>query len=169
MKSIVKAGLAGIAASRLDRVRAARLWGAADTLLGGSEPAVYVHTPDRELHRKAVATARSQADEGEWNAAWDAGQSLSLDQVIAEADQLLDELAAAQITSSRSPGYPAGLTAREVEVLGLVAQGLTNPLVAERLFLSPRTVDAHLLRIYGKLDVPNRGAAIRFAVEQGLV
>jgi len=53
-------------------------------------------------------------------------------------------------------------------VLGLVAQGLTNPLVAERLFLSSRTVDAHLQRIYGKLDVPTRGAAIRFAVEHGL-
>ena len=49
-----------------------------------------------------------------------------------------------------------------------MAQGLTSPQVAERLFLSPRTVDAHLHRIFAKLEVPNRGAAIRFAVEHGL-
>jgi non-specific serine/threonine protein kinase len=164
-------GLAGIAASRHDLVRAARLWGAAEILLGGSEPAVYVHTPDRELHRKAVATARSQADEGGWTAAWDAGQSLPIDQTIAEVDQLVNDLAGAEaeIESARLPGYPAGLTEREVEVIGLIAQGLTNNQAAERLFLSRRTIDAHLQRVYDKLDVPNRSAAIRFAVEHGLV
>jgi DNA-binding NarL/FixJ family response regulator len=53
-------------------------------------------------------------------------------------------------------------------VLGLVARGLTSTQVAERLFLSPRTIDTHLQRIYGKLDVSNRGSAIRFAIEHGL-
>jgi non-specific serine/threonine protein kinase len=163
-------GLAGIAASGHDLVRAARLWGAADALLGGSEPAVYVHTPDREAHRRAVAAARARLDDAEWNAAWTAGQSLTLDESVAEADTLLSNLttAAEEAASAQPPRYPAGLTDREVEVLGLVAQGLTNPQVAERLFLSSRTVDAHLQRIYGKLDVPNRGAAVRFAVEHGL-
>jgi DNA-binding CsgD family transcriptional regulator len=70
--------------------------------------------------------------------------------------------------SSPAPRYPAGLTAREVEVLRLVSAGLTNPQVAERLYLSPRTIDAHLQRIYAKLDVSTRGAAVRFAVEHSL-
>ena len=75
-----------------------------------------------------------------------------------------------QRATSAAPasGYPAGLTAREAEVLGLVAKGLTNAQVAERLFISPRTVGAHLTSIHGKLGVSSRGAAVRFAVEHGL-
>jgi DNA-binding NarL/FixJ family response regulator len=60
------------------------------------------------------------------------------------------------------------LSTREAEVLRLVASGLTNPEIAERLFLSRRTVDTHLQRIYGKLDVSGRAAAARFASEHGL-
>jgi DNA-binding CsgD family transcriptional regulator len=63
---------------------------------------------------------------------------------------------------------PAGLTAREVEVLRLVAQGLTDAEVAEQLFLARRTVNTHLTSIYTKLNVSSRAAATRFAVEQGL-
>lgn len=64
--------------------------------------------------------------------------------------------------------YPAGLTAREVEVLRLVADGLTDGQVAERLFLSPRTVGRHLTSIYTKLGVSTRTAAGRFALEHHL-
>ena len=63
---------------------------------------------------------------------------------------------------------PAGLTTREVEVLGLVARGLTNAQVAQELYLSPRTVNAHLNSVYGKLGLRSRSAAVRFAVENGL-
>jgi DNA-binding CsgD family transcriptional regulator/tetratricopeptide (TPR) repeat protein len=65
--------------------------------------------------------------------------------------------------------FPAGLTQREVEVLRLVAQGMTDGAVAERLFISPRTVSQHLRSIYGKLEVSSRAAATRFAVEHCLV
>jgi DNA-binding NarL/FixJ family response regulator len=64
--------------------------------------------------------------------------------------------------------HPGGLTSREVEVLGLVAEGLTNVQVAQRLFPSPRTIDTHLSSIYHKLGVSSRSAAVRFALEQGL-
>ena len=64
--------------------------------------------------------------------------------------------------------YPAGLSAREADVLRLVAVGLSNAEVAERLYLSPRTVDTHLRSIYNKLGVSTRSAATRFAVEHGL-
>ncbi len=65
--------------------------------------------------------------------------------------------------------YPAGLTAREVEVLKLVARGLTNAQIAQELFLSPRTVNAHLNSIYHKLGVSSRTAATRLALEHGLL
>jgi DNA-binding NarL/FixJ family response regulator len=60
------------------------------------------------------------------------------------------------------------LTAREAEVLRLVAKGLTDAEVAAELVLSVRTVHAHLRSIYRKLDVGSRSAATRYAVERGL-
>ncbi len=65
--------------------------------------------------------------------------------------------------------YPAGLSEREVEVLRLVAQGLTNKQIAERLIISPNTVNVHLRSIFGKLEVTSRTAATRFAIEHHLV
>ena len=76
--------------------------------------------------------------------------------------------ASKQPSTPPAPEHPAGLTPREVEVLGLVAEGLTSAQVAHRLFLSPRTVEAHLTSIYHKLGVTSRAAAIRFALEHGL-
>ena len=72
----------------------------------------------------------------------------------------------------RLQGYDAqnlGLTEREVEVLGLLAAGLTNKEIAERLVLSHRTVQAHLYRIFSKLNVTTRSAATRTAIERHIV
>jgi DNA-binding NarL/FixJ family response regulator len=67
------------------------------------------------------------------------------------------------------PEPPAGsLSVRELEVLGLVAEGLTDAGVAERLHLSPRTVGRHLESVYRKLGVSSRMAAVRTAGELGL-
>ena len=63
----------------------------------------------------------------------------------------------------------AGLSARELDVLRLVATGLTNAEVAEKLFLSSRTVDWHLGSIYRKLGLRSRAEATRFAAEHGLL
>ncbi len=65
--------------------------------------------------------------------------------------------------------YPAGLSAREAEVLRLVAAGMTNAEVAKELFLSSRTVDWHLNSIYRKLGFSSRTEAARFAVEHNLL
>ncbi len=91
--------------------------------------------------------------------------SLGAQPALARADAIAARLAIARTPHLR---YPAGLSAREVEVLRLVADGLTNAQVAERLFLSPRTINAHLTTIYSKLAVPSRAAAIRFALDHGL-
>jgi DNA-binding NarL/FixJ family response regulator len=64
---------------------------------------------------------------------------------------------------------PDGLSERELEVLRLVAQGLTNTKIAEQLVLSPLTVNAHLRSIFNKLDVTSRTAAARVALERGWV
>jgi DNA-binding NarL/FixJ family response regulator len=67
-----------------------------------------------------------------------------------------------------APAAGLGLTSREVDVLRLIARGLTDAEVAERLSLSPRTVGSHLTSIYGKLHVQSRTAAARIALEHGL-
>ncbi len=63
---------------------------------------------------------------------------------------------------------PANLTARELEVLALVAQGLRNAEIAERLFIAQKTVDSHVSAILRKLNVPTRGHASAEAVRLGL-
>jgi len=65
------------------------------------------------------------------------------------------------------PAYEA-LTAREVEVLRLLAMGLSNSQIAERLVLSPHTVNGHIQSIYGKLGLNSRSAATRYALEHHL-
>jgi DNA-binding NarL/FixJ family response regulator len=69
--------------------------------------------------------------------------------------------------SRRSRAGPGGLTAREAEVLGLVAEGLTNRAIAERLVLSEHTVIRHVANIFAKLGVKSRAAAVAAAAELG--
>ena len=64
---------------------------------------------------------------------------------------------------------PAGLTAREIEVVALLADGLRNAEIAERLVLSPRTVDHHVTRVLAKLEVSSRQAAAAKAQRMGLL
>ena len=64
---------------------------------------------------------------------------------------------------------PAGLTTRELEVLALVAEGLRNAQIAERLIVAPRTVDHHVSAILRKLDAPTRGQAAAAAIRLGLL
>jgi DNA-binding NarL/FixJ family response regulator len=63
---------------------------------------------------------------------------------------------------------PAGLTAREVEVLGLVARGLQSKQIAQRLYITPKTVSHHIGHIYTKIGASNRVTASLYAAEQGL-
>ncbi len=68
----------------------------------------------------------------------------------------------------RAPAMPDGLTHREMEILGLIAQGLTNTEIAERLFLSNHTVKTHINRIFAKTGSRDRVAAIGYAHRHGI-
>jgi len=68
----------------------------------------------------------------------------------------------------RAAGLPAGLTAREAEVLALAASGLTTAQIAERLVISPKTADSHIQHIYAKIGCSTRGAAVLFALQHHL-
>ena len=155
-------GLAATAGAEGRIVRAALLWGAAEALLEKIE-ATYNYVPDRSLHRSQIA-ARSQIDGAAWEAAWAKGRKMSPEQAIVYA---LDHSATPETASPKI--YPAGLSAREVEVLRLVATGLSNAEVAEKLFLSSRTVDWHLSSIYRRLGLHSRTEAARFASDHGLL
>jgi len=71
------------------------------------------------------------------------------------------------LAGAEDQGGKAGLTERELEVLGLVAEGLTNDQIARDLHLSTRTIEAHLTHIYNKLNVSSRTEAALLAVRKG--
>jgi DNA-binding NarL/FixJ family response regulator len=166
-------GLAGVAGARGHVERAARLFGAVEAVRAANGD--ILDPADHMISDRNIATVRAHMDAVSFAAAWAAGRSMLLEQAIAEALEPLPQLrlptsppVAPQPTTPTS-SYPAGLTRREVEVLRLIAQGLTDAQVAERLVVSAHTVHAHLRSIYGKLDVTSRAAATRFAVEHHLV
>jgi predicted ATPase/DNA-binding CsgD family transcriptional regulator/transcriptional regulator with XRE-family HTH domain len=121
-------------------------------------------------------TARTKANLGaEEFAGLLADEPLPLERALSEVSAILAESRAAPqdrtvaVVDTKAERYPANLSKREVELLRLVALGLTNLEVAARLFLSPNTVRAHLYSIYSKIDVTSRTAAAHFAVEHSLV
>jgi DNA-binding NarL/FixJ family response regulator len=105
---------------------------------------------DQVALEHAVAATRTALGEQAFTAAWAAGRTLSASQAVS----------AAQDTFVPSVGSPRGsLTPREVEILRLVASGMTNPEIAAALFLSVRTVENHVAHILAKLGVRTRTAA----------
>ena len=87
-------------------------------------------------------------------------------------EQAVDHALLAQETSPQAEApaaYPADLSAREVEVLRLVARGMTNARIAEELYISPRTVNAHMGSVYHKIGSSTRAQAARFATEHDLL
>jgi DNA-binding NarL/FixJ family response regulator len=78
-------------------------------------------------------------------------------------------LASADAKVEARTTYPCGLTEREVEILRLLAQGLSNKEIGARLHISPRTAGNHIAHIYEKTNVASRAAAALFAVQHRLV
>ena len=165
------ASLAGVAQAQGAPVRAARLYGAAEGLRDAV--GTVIPPPERALYQQEVAHVRAQLNEATFHAAWEAGRALALEQAIAEAltavgDETTQAAAPPDSGLSRARQAPH-LTMREVEVLRIVAEGATDQEAAARLGLRPRTVTTYLTRIYAKLGVRTRTAAVRVAREQHVI
>jgi predicted ATPase/DNA-binding CsgD family transcriptional regulator/transcriptional regulator with XRE-family HTH domain len=163
--------LGGVASVYGNPVRAVQLWGAAATLRKAINAPIA--PSNRPTYERFVAATRTQVSGELFREKWTEGQRMALEQVLILACRDV----AAPVSKGHShktvgkkrTTYPVGLTSREVEILRLVAQGLTNEQVAEHLIISPRTVNTHLTSIFRKLQVTTRSAATRFALENQFV
>jgi predicted ATPase/class 3 adenylate cyclase/DNA-binding CsgD family transcriptional regulator len=138
---------------------AARVYGLADKLATTSEPP-RIGGVFQKPAAAARAEVRARLGDQVFDRAVAEGGTMTMEDLLAIPHPPAD-------APTSIPYEP--LTARELEVLRLLAQDLNNPQIAERLVVSRRTVEAHLRSIYDKLGVKSRDAAIRFALEHGLV
>jgi ATP/maltotriose-dependent transcriptional regulator MalT len=161
--------LAGLVVTEGEAAWAGHLWGAAEVLRETCRvPLPPVYQADYE---QAVAAARAQLGEQTFAAAWAEGRSMTVDQVLASrGEATIPPPHSSSTLVEKSPSiFPDGLTAREVEVLCLVAQGLSNAEIADQLIISLLTVKAHMRSLYNKLGISSRSAATRYAIEHQLV
>lgn len=175
------AALAGVYGAMGQPERAAVLFSAgqalSNTISSRLDPADLI-----EYERNLSAVQARMSPEA-WESAWAQGQAMTLIEAVAYALEGTTPAGqssegTAPLMSTRPLTMPdaalesdnlAGLSTRELEVLRLVAAGLTDNQVAEQLIISPRTVHRHLSSIYSKLGVSSRTAAVRLAAEQRLV
>jgi DNA-binding CsgD family transcriptional regulator len=155
---------------------AARLWSVAEALsvtLGLPLP-----PEERAFLARALPAVRAALGEEAFVTAWAEGQAMTPEQALAAVEYTArsSQPPAKATRSTRgthhqlpSPSATGDLTEREVEVLQLVARGLTDAQIAEALVISPRTVNAHLRSIYNKLGITSRHAATYFALEHHLI
>ncbi len=139
--------LAALAADLESWAEAARLLGAAEA---ARDATGYVRRPsEAPSHAGVIDRLRDQLGDDDLSAAWAEGRALSLEAAAAYARKRRGS------RKRPSAGW-ASLTPTELQVAHLVAEGLTNPAIAERLFISRGTVKVHLSHIFTKLSVTNR-------------
>jgi predicted ATPase/DNA-binding CsgD family transcriptional regulator len=161
-------GIAGVAGVRGEPTRAARLLGAVDALftlpVGSLLPPIgaAVDFATREV-QSALGPVRFQAT-------WTEGCALSLDRAVAEGMALAAAVArpSAAALNDHSTGPFASLTARELDVLRLLASGRSNPEIATVLVLSVKTIERHLANIYAKIGARGRVDAAAYAMRHDL-
>ncbi len=165
-------GLAEVVAVQGEPEWAARLWGTSEALReerGTPIPPVY-----RAGYEHSVAAARVQLGEKAFVAAWVEGRGMTIGQAVAAQGQaILSQPGPPELLSTSSARVPTdnpdGLTPREMDVLRLLAQGLTSAQIAEQLVIGVVTVNFHVRSIYSKLGLTSRAAATRYALEHRLV
>jgi predicted ATPase/DNA-binding NarL/FixJ family response regulator len=161
-------GLAAVAAAQGEPVRAVWFMSAAQVLresIGTPLPSVA-----QPMHEFIITSVRTQLGEQAFNAAWAEGQTMPPEHILSSLEPLPKPALTTPAASVVSlPHHHGGLTPRELEVLRLLAQGLTSAQIAEQLVISVVTVNFHVRSIYSKLGVTSRAAAARYAVEHHLV
>ena len=160
-------GLALVGRGGADPGWSARLHGAADQALADLGHALQplegrLADQDRQRLRAAIGAAAFEAE-------YAAGRTLDPAQVLAALGRTDAAAGQARTAHEAQPGMQAVLTPRELDVLRLVAQGLSNPDIAGRLYLSQHTVHRHLANILRKLGLSSRSAAAAWGVRAGLV
>lgn len=166
-------GLAGVVAVQGKPAWAVRLCGVAETLRTSISAAM---PPTAQvIYEQTMAAARAHLGEKAVAEILAEGRMMTIEQVLVggQSESLTEPFAVISqppLPQTKLPGiYPHGLTAREVEVLRLVAQGLTDGQIGKQLVISPRTVNTHLTSIYGKIGASSRSTATRYAIEQNLI
>jgi predicted ATPase/DNA-binding CsgD family transcriptional regulator len=157
-------GLGKVAALRGRHVRAARLWGAAEALREQMGMSLSQFDLAHSGYERDLAAVRSALDTASFEAAWAEGRTMSPEQVFEYA---LEEPSTHD--QSRPPSAPVGLTRRELEILGLVAGGMSNQQIADSLTISEHTVHRHVANVLGKLGVSSRTAAVAQAARLDLL
>ena len=152
--------LGGLAIERQDWLRAARLLGASETV--GENVAYVRFSPDQRAYELDCASACEKLGDAQFQHAMEDGKAMSTEDAVSYATK-------GRGSRHRPPTGWASLTPIEQQVVRLAADGLTNPEIGERLFISKRTVQAHLSRIFGKLQVSSRSELASVATRRGMV
>lgn len=103
-----------------------------------------------------------------FDAAWALGEAFSESEAISAANRFVAEALASPAPKSEAPSTDGPLTARQREVVALVARGLTNDQIAQALVISPATARAHLEHVLDRLDLHSRAQVAAWAAQQGL-
>ena len=149
--------LAALAASAGGNRAAARLFGAAEAIRNRTG---HVRFKIYDAgHDTSLTSLREAMGDNEFDDAWAEGTALSADEAIAYAQRGRGE------RKRPTVGW-ASLTPAELNVVRLVGEGLPNKDIAERLFVSPRTVQAHLSHVYSKLGLTSRVQLAQEATRQ---
>jgi predicted ATPase/DNA-binding CsgD family transcriptional regulator len=159
------AGLAIVAAGLGQTEKAARLLGA--VAVHREHMGYAFDRPELERLERTVVTVREALGDEAFAIAETDGRALSLTAAVAEATAL-EPLSASATPAVSDASARYGLTPRELDVLGLLAQRRTDREIADELFISPKTAGFHVANILGKLSVANRRQAAALALREGL-